>query len=332
MISTWIPSQSKTEEGKPRRVGVEIELAGLQAEQIADCVTSSFGGETIMQTPTEFKVQATSLGDFTVELDATAVKKLTEKYADNETEGNSLTNFALDVVTRAAEQFVPWEVVTPPVPVTELVNLNQLIERLRDAGALGTRHALHYAFGVHLNPELPALAADTILSYLRAFLCLYDWIVSKEKLDTTRRLTPYIKHFKKDYIALAVNPKYCPTLDHLIDDYLACNPTRNRSLDLLPLFAHLDKDRVRSQLKDERIKARPTLHYRLPNCDIDNPDWSLGNTWALWLAVEKLASQPQQLESMCRAYQQELSRLTHPFDDRWVEYVSKHIEPVEPLG
>ena len=33
---------------------------------------------------------------------------------------------------------------------------------------------------------------------------------------------------------------YGPDLGALIDDYLAANPTRNRALDLLPLFAELD--------------------------------------------------------------------------------------------
>jgi hypothetical protein len=33
-----------------------------------------------------------------------------------------------------------------------------------------------------------------------------------------------------------------PDLDTLIDDYLEYNPTRNRALDFLPLFLHLDED------------------------------------------------------------------------------------------
>ena len=122
-ISPWIPIKSKTEEGRLRRVGVEIELAGLQAGEIAECVINSFGGKTIMHTPTELKVRATSLGDFIIELDAALIKALTEKYSRNEKEENNLTTIALDVVTRAAEQFVPWEVVTPPIPVNELADL-----------------------------------------------------------------------------------------------------------------------------------------------------------------------------------------------------------------
>ncbi len=88
---------------------------------------------------------------------------------------------------------------------------------------------------------------------------------------------------------------------------------------MLPLIAHLDEDRVRRAVDDPRIKSRPTLHYRLPNCDIDNPDWNLDSSWRLWLEVEKLANDPQRLETFCREYQRELGRVGHLFDARWAE-------------
>lgn len=322
----WMPIQEKTDNGKLRRVGVEIELAGLKADEIAHCIVSSFGGKAVIHTPTEINIEATRLGDFTIELDSNSVKALAEKNTPQQEEHSNLRKFAMDIAMRATEQFVPWEVVTPPIAMTGLVELNTLIEKLRSAGALGTRHAPHYAFGVHLNPELPNIQVDTILNYLRAFLCLYDWIVTQEKLDTTRKLTPYINHFKKDYISLVIDTNYRPTLEQLIDDYLDHNLTRNRSLDLLPLFAYIDEKWVRSQIDDERIKARPTLHYRLPNCDIDNPSWDLKNTFALWVAVENLAANSQGLASLCHAYQEHLERLTHPLDGKWLQFVRDYID------
>ncbi|OBX33760.1 putative amidoligase enzyme [Halomonas elongata] len=39
-----------------------------------------------------------------------------------------------------------------------------------------------------------------------------------------------------------LDPDYQPDLRTLIDDYLEYNPTRNRELDLLPLFAYLDPE------------------------------------------------------------------------------------------
>ena len=72
----------------------------------------------------------------------------------------------------------------------DISKLKPFIAKLREKGALGTRHALHYAFGVHMNPELPVLDSSTIVSYLRAYFCMFDWIVEKEKIDLARKLTP----------------------------------------------------------------------------------------------------------------------------------------------
>ena len=90
-------------------------------------------------------------------------------------------------------------------------------------------------------------------------------------------------------------------------------------MDMLPLFAHLDKQRVRNVIDDQRIKARPTFHYRLPNCDIDNPEWNLDNPWNLWLEIEKLSGDENRLEQFCQEYTEEISRLIHPIENRWLK-------------
>ena len=75
-------------------------------------------------------------------------------------------------------------------------------------------------------------------------------------------------------------------------DYLEDNPTRNRALDLMPLFAHLDADLLAEYVDDPRIKARPTLHYRLPDCDIDNPRWHFSTVWNDWVVLEQIVADP----------------------------------------
>ncbi|NNC55402.1 MAG: hypothetical protein HKO07_06755, partial [Pseudomonadales bacterium] len=118
-------------------------------------------------------------------------------------------------------------------------------------------------------------------------------------------------------------PDYKPGVEQLIDDYLTHNPTRNRSLDMLPLFAHLDEQRVRNTIDDDRIKARPTFHYRLPNCDIDSPDWNIDLSWSLWLQVEKLAFDAPRLKKYCSLYTEALDRFTHAIDGKWVAKMDK---------
>ena len=79
----------------------------------------------------------------------------------------------------------------------------------------------------------------------------------------------------------------------LMRDYLRDNPTRNRALDLLPLFAYLDRELLAEYVRDPRVKARPTLHYRLPDCDIDNPRWHFSTVWNDWVVLEQVVANPQ---------------------------------------
>jgi hypothetical protein len=208
-----------------------------------------------------------------------------------------------------AKSFVPFEAITPPLPMQKLFKLDVLIDRLRTHGAKGTKRILFYAFGVHLNPELPDTDISTVLSYFRAFFCLSDWLEAKEELPISRRITPYISNFPNDYIRQVMSIKYSPTMDEFIEDYLKANPTRNRVLDLLPLLAWLDEDKVCQTLPDEKISRRPTLHYRLPNSDIDNPDWSLAYCWNNWVMVERLAARPELLAKMMESYSKNKSFL-----------------------
>lgn len=313
-----------------RRLGIEIELAGLTPDIMAGIIQALYGGEVVPETALEYRIRDTRFGDFMVELDASYLKQLAEKKAmldkvaaekGEAAEVSLLDVLPTDLLTRAAEQLVPWEIVAPPVPFSAVADLEEMVTRLRNAGAMGTRHAMQYAFGVHLNPELPDLSPATIINYLRAYFCLYDWIVFQDQTDLTRKLTTYIKHFDRGYIQRIIAWDYRPDQAQMIDDYLVNNPTRNRSLDMLPLFAHLDEARVKRVVNDPRIKSRPTFHYRLPNCDIDNPLWNLGKPWAMWLEVERLVSDEARLQQLCEDYQYHLNRLMHGLDDRWVRHV-----------
>lgn len=333
----WLPPQRHAPSGDERRVGVEIEYAGVGAETVLELVCRHYGGSVEERSKAEFEIVDTAHGDYKLELDAVSVKQLAGMNADEpgaagsgagaiESIAGSMGDIAVDMLTLAAEQLVPWEIVSPPIPVSSLHELVPLISDMRDSGALGTRHALRYAFGVHLNPELPALDAETVLAYMRAYFVLYDWIASQERVDTARKITPYIDHFSKDYIELLIAADYSPSMEVLIDDYIVHNPTRNRSLDMLPLFAHIDEQRVRSAIDDPRIKARPTFHYRLPNCDIDAEDWNLDVPWSLWLEVEKLAGDSERLSGWCEAYGEALRRLTHGLDGQWAAKLGRMID------
>ena len=288
-------------DGETRRIGVELEYSGLDIETSAKLVQKEFGGQVERISPYESKIRDTEFGDFQVELDFSLLKQIGRHSAEKAGDKPS-DQIPERLLATVAEQLVPFEIVTPPLPMDRLHELEPLIDRLREMGALGTRHSAIYAFGLHLNPEIPDLKAEAVLAYLQAFACLYPWLVRVGEIDWSRRFTVYIQPFPAEYVRLIIDRDYAPGIDNLIDDYLQANPARNRALDMLPLFAHIDEKRVRAAVDDDRIKPRPALHYRLPNCEIDVRGWSLDKPWKHWLQVEHLAHDSKRLKKMCRGY------------------------------
>jgi hypothetical protein len=124
--------------------------------------------------------------------------------------------------------------------------------------------------------------------------------------DPTRRLLGFAERYPSTYVELLAHEAYWPSMPTLIDDYLEANPTRNRDLDLLPLLAFLEESRVRGALPNEKIKKRPTFHYRLPDCRLADPNWSPVVEWNRWVAVERLAADRERLALVCAAYLQNI--------------------------
>ncbi len=321
-----LPLQLHTNTGAVRRLGVEIEFTGMEVDSIVDTIITQFGGRADTLSDYEVNVIDTSLGQFGVELDFSYIKRISrERHESADT--NDLEELAEAIVGAIAKQLVPFEVVAPPIAMTDLWQLEDLFVSLRNSDAQGTHASAKNAFGLQLNPEMPDCEAATILNYMRAFLCLYEWLKMRCDVDFSRRLTSYVDPFGKDYVRKVLKPSYQPAIDQLIDDYLEFNPTRNRALDMLPLFAHIDEPRLRAKIDDDRVKARPTLHYRLPNSLIDDPQWGLIHPFRDWLQVDNLAMDKARLEKVCQAYRNYLDNPTANLFTNWSHSVSEWLIP-----
>jgi hypothetical protein len=286
-----MPDVMTTREGEPRRVGVEIEISGPGYLELVSLTAKILNGTARNVGRYVSKVD-TSLGEFAVELDSDPIKDLNLQEERVPESLRELGGHAMDVIDYAAERLVPLEIISPPVPFDQLETIEALSDQLREAGAVGSREAIVYAFGLQLNPELPDLEADTLRRYLQTFAALYDWLKSRHQLDFSRKLTTYIEPWSGRYVDHLVAADYSPDMEGLMRDYLEENPTRNRALDLLPLFAHIDPDLLAEYVDDPRIKSRPTLHYRLPDCDIDNPRWHFSTVWNDWVILEQIVAHP----------------------------------------
>ncbi|WP_353247893.1 amidoligase family protein [Salinisphaera sp. T31B1] len=318
------PSRIHTTAHGQRRVGVELEFTGLSIERISQTLQATYGGEIVAHSAYEYSVKDTELGDFAVELDYAYLKERGRR----EPESGLLEDIekaSEDLLGALAKRVVPREIVCPPIEIDQLHRINTVIRALRAAGARGTSDSAIYAFGLHLNPELPDLETETLLGYIRAFAVAYDWLKRVSVIDISRRVSPYIQPYPKPYVRTVCDPGYLPTRSRLIGDYLAENANRNRALDMLPVFAHIDADRVRAAVSDGLVNARPTLHYRLPNCEIEKPGWDLRASWRDWLVIERLAADPDRLLTICDDY---CSALDKPFGDwlgRWSDGFERYL-------
>lgn len=294
-----LPPTMKNSSGEERVVGVEMEFAGLELDEILERIAGSTDGRIDRRSDYEGRILDTSIGDIRVELDASLFRdhKLRDflKQLGVDRISDDLGESIEEFMASEACRFVPFEVIFPPVPISRIGDLEAVRHSLL-RGSEGTNASFFNAFGLHLNPELPAVDVKTVLQYLRAFLVLFEHLRDLHDVDYTRRISPFIDPFPKDYVLTVLDPEYKPDVARLIDDYIASNPTRNRPLDLLPVLSWMDEDRVAGHLPEEKISRRPAFHYRLPNCQVDEADWSITMEWNRWVEVEKLAADGELLQ------------------------------------
>ncbi|MEO1581779.1 MAG: amidoligase family protein [Pseudomonadota bacterium] len=319
------PESQKKSDESPRRVGVEIELQGIDIFDLSVMVADVLDAELNRLSSAEYEIATETFGTFRTEIDFALLQDLARRREQAfEASPSQLLDRAVELLGDASTLIVPCEVVTPPLPMAELPRvMDPLITRLRQAGAQGTRRSVLFAFGVHFNVEPSELTADRVLSYLRAFVCLYDWVVDRGAVDLSRQLTPYIDRFPKAYELLLADSGYSPDWPELIDDYLVHNATRDRALDMLPMFSHVDERRVKAIVDNPLIKPRPAFHYRLANSCVDEPSWSLSDPWNRWVQIERLASDQDRLRSCLAAFARDRDRWFSGISKRWVEEVEQ---------
>ncbi len=297
--STWPGEVGSGEE--PRTIGVELEFVSMDVPEAARIVATSLGGEVHPgESPAECTVE-TPIGRFVVERDSVQYKRAAARDAARaENDDEPIFDVVADAAVLALGQpFVPTEVVSPPLTLRQLPKLDALADALRSRGARGTDRSPVDALGLHLNPEAVDRSAEGILATMRAFFLLRAWLRKESKVTLARRASGYVAAHERAYVERVLDPDYAPDLTTLAEDYVREVGSRNRDLDLLPLVAHLCPEAVRS-LGDERIKARPTYHYRLPNCAIADPAWSVRSEWSRWTVVEALADQRTMLAAWLR--------------------------------
>lgn len=294
----------ETTGGQTRLCGVEIEFTGLSETKVADILQAEFDGKIVETGPRELDVKDSALGDLHVELDTVWRKSDT-----------AVIEVGLDLV----RDLVPVEIVTPPLSCAQIGQLNDSVSVLREAGAIGSRGGVLLGFGVHLNPAVVALDHPHTLRTIRAFGLIEDGLRKAADIDNTRRLMPFVDRWP----AKLVDDLARGTPDNMVEMmklYARHTRSRNHGLDLLPLFMEADPELHKRLFPKDKTSARPAFHFRLPDSRIDEPGWSLKQSWDMWRQVEEIAANEEFLDDLAEAW---LAHRGETFSTRggWAERV-----------
>ncbi|PWN08255.1 amidoligase family protein [Rhodohalobacter mucosus] len=322
-----IPPSTTNPSGEERTVGYEFEFTGVEMPEAGGIIQSLYGGKLREISTYEYAVEESRFGTFKLELDAQLFRE--KKYEKVlKSVGVDLASFKNidsieDALKDLASSVVPFEIITPPMPLSDMDELNLLVDRLREMKAKGTGSSFIYAFGMHINPEAPELSAGSILNHLRAYVLLDPWIRKDAAINMSRKITPYINSFEEDYIDHILQPDYQPGMDQLIRDYIGFGNSRNRALDLLPLFMHIDDILTSSLIEETLTRSRPTYHYRLPNCSLEDPEWSIASEWNRWVFVETMAADKKMLDRYSRARLRLKRESMVRFEHKWLQLMTR---------
>lgn len=301
-----LPPRKLNHLGLARRVGVELEFAAVTAGKVATRIVGLYGGSIERDDAHRYRIEGTKFGRFVVELDSQYAHR---QPGDNPIQGTGLAaimdgfrNTMRSLYGDLGSLVIPYEVVCPPIEIDRLTELEGLLAALREEGARGASDHVLHAFGAQLNPDISTRDPRWILAVLKAEILLSSWLRGVMSIAFARRLLSFVDPFPLAYARKILDPEYWPDTATMIDDYIDHNPTRNRELDMLPLFMWLDEERVRARVAPGLVRPRPTFHCRLPNANISEPMWSLTLEWNRWLVVERLADRPDLLAEMGPAY------------------------------
>jgi hypothetical protein len=325
------PPRRQTPDGSLRRVGFELEYAGLDIVLAAEQLAQRLEVDVDQDNPFCLALTGHPCGSFRLEVDARLLKERRHLEALSGL-GIDLGSTALQeplekALRSAASLIVPQELVTPPMPLDQLDLVDSLREMLRMQGARGTADSPLYSFGLHMNPELADHSARSLRDHMRAFVLLRDWIIAASGVNWSRRIGPHVRAWPEAWIEQLMAADYAPDRTQLADDYARLVGSRNHELDMLPALVELEGRRLLERVAEPGlVQPRPALHYRLPNCEIDDPAWRVSQAWNLWVEVEALAADSQRLDGLSQRWRTCRQGWLAGLTGEWGRIVGQHMD------
>ena len=174
---------------------------------------------------------------------------------------------------------------------------------MAQAGAKGTDEGALLGFGVHFGVKVTQAQDAYTCDTIRAFALLKDWLRRIDPIDRARRLLPLVQPWPRAFVDAIMQTADGPDFDKMRTLYAEHAVSRNHALDLLPLVKDADTAQFDPLFPDaQSTKAHPAFHFRLPDCRIDDPAWSLAREWERKALVEEVADRPDVLEALRKDY------------------------------
>jgi len=170
-------------------------MNGVTLDHVTQLLSKTFS--LSVKTPGRYErlLSGDPAGEWVVELDFDLLKKMGRKEHQLETFSGELNDSAETLLKQVSLPVVPLEIVSPPLPLDRLIEIEELIVALRNIGARGTSDQLTNAFGMQFNPEIHSQETHQLTAFIKAFLCCYEWIYERSKVNLMRRMTRFQSPF-----------------------------------------------------------------------------------------------------------------------------------------
>lgn len=201
------------------RVGIEVEFTGLEINKVVSLVSRALNAKATSR----FIPMKTTLKEYDAQGNAVYNEELLQEFVlQTESLGEVILKIDNNMVSDTGEidpKAAVIELVTAPIREPQVVVLQELMDRLKKAGAQGTSH--EHAVSIQTNVEIAEGKIDQvdwkqIVNTIRAYVKYEKQIDNSLQVPAIRR--KYLKQFTPGFIAKVLDSDYKISARGLYDD------------------------------------------------------------------------------------------------------------------
>jgi hypothetical protein len=197
------------DQARQKRLGIEVEFKGLTDTQISDLIKKSYPEAQVSGDIASGLTFKTRIGIIKVVIEGQAYKYENDPVKFHEQKARDLIE-------------APREIVFPPVTYDEILRIDHMINKLKEAGAKGTSPDL--AVSLQVNLEMRELTDQHNVKILLDMMRNYLRPEHRSQIDSLMQVpanrTAYILDFSPGFMKKLENPSYSPSPREFYDDFM----------------------------------------------------------------------------------------------------------------